>query len=270
MQGTTTTQQSIHSRGFSLVSVLVGMALSGIVFTGIIQLLNVMLAKTMAADLRNTADLTKESLIALISNQTSWDATKTVPKNKFMQCLVQKNCTNGSGGPFSLYDSNGALVYDSLNPAAGYTLDGRTCYNYSPKGDDTCPIRYDLSWSAGCNEAIYPGSCKTPTELITITFKFTPKSQSLRAALGTVNTLKLGVVNQARMNLTANTPVVTCAKLSKVFIGIGESFGGQTADSLGCVDIAAFRGPQGPPGPTGPMGPQGPQGPAGPPGPCTN
>ncbi|MGE0633310.1 MAG: type II secretion system protein [Pseudobdellovibrionaceae bacterium] len=248
------------TRGFSLTSMLAGVAILGIVAVGINQMIIVMTSRSQQSITRSNISLMRDDFVALIGNQAVWDQTKS--KNPSMQCLINKSCTNGSGGKFSIYDSSGAVAYDSLNPSAGFTLDGRSCTTYSDSGNDGCPLRFELSWTASCNDGAAPGSCRYPTELVTVAFKFSPHSAQMKNSL-ILNPAKFSIVNQARLNMTTSTPVVDCASQGKIFIGQGNSFQGSNADSLGCVALATFTGPRGAAGPLGAAGPQGPPGPAG-------
>lgn len=51
-----------------------------------------------------------------------------------------------------------------------------------------------------------------------------------------------------------SSPIVKCSTKEKIFVGLGNSFNGQAADSDGCLPLIAFQGPQGPAGAKGSSG----------------
>jgi len=255
------------SGGFSLVSTLVAAGILALVMQGIMSTMAMVTTRTQQSNFRSNLDLIKQSLIAVIANQSAWDQTKRNARNSSMRCLNQGPCVNGRGGAFSLYDATGAPVFDAMDPSAGFDLNGQPCRGYSANGNDACPIRFDLTWAPSCNEALTPGSCRHPSELVSIVFRFSPNSANMKGAYA-VNPLHYSVINQPRINLTSATPVVDCVKQNKVFIGQGNSFQGDSADAMGCIALSAFVGPTGATGATGAQGAQGPMGPQGPPGVC--
>lgn len=60
-----------------------------------------------------------------------------------------------------------------------------------------------------------------------------------------------------------SSPTEKCANSAMIYIGIGNSFNGSTANTDGCVPYSAFQGATGLVGATGAVGPIGPAGPAG-------
>jgi len=167
---------------------------------------------------------------------------------------------------FALYDSAGARIYDpSSDPTAGFDFKGKVCRGFDLRGNDDCPIRMDLHWLPSCANAVHPGSCFTPEEVVAVSFTYAPKSPQFKFSFNPAN---YNYVSE-RLYLGTNLPLLRCAQIGKRFIGnlAGgvTGFNGFNSDAAGCAPYAAFQGPTGATGATGPTGAVGPMGPQGPP-----
>ena len=112
-------------------------------------------------------DLVRRNLIAIPLNSDAWKYTIAAPQNPNMACLKDNTpCTvDGStdGAPlqnqlFALFDAGNQLFYDSTSLQNGFSFAGTGCKTFSQTGDDTCPFRFELTWSAICT----PGNCIAP------------------------------------------------------------------------------------------------------------
>lgn len=146
--------RGLNQRGFSLIQVLLVVALLSAVVLAISQL-NLQLQKNRVQSAAIVQlSLFQRNLITLINSKASW--LETIGRNPSMSCLQNhSNCLTG-GAPisnqiFSIYDgSNSPLPYfDSISPTSGLNVMAVPCTGY-PTGGDKCPFRFELRWSALC------------------------------------------------------------------------------------------------------------------------
>lgn len=117
---------------------------------------------------------------ALVAMQTSWNATVNAPANReSMACIrLRRPCTSdgsASGQPledvlFAIFDGAGKEYYNPLNEHSGVTLSGVPCSTFSASGNESCPIRIELKWSAICQ----PGNCMDPQIKVKAEMKIAP------------------------------------------------------------------------------------------------
>ena len=123
----------------------------------------------------------QSNLVTLIQNSTSWDRTTSL--NTSMSCLASSSqCTDPTGNPlqnqpFAIYDGSASVTpfYDSTQTGAGLTLlatfTGYVAPGSSAGGNDNCPFRYNLTWSAVCT----PPNCSNPQVLVNATLIYSPE-----------------------------------------------------------------------------------------------
>jgi prepilin-type N-terminal cleavage/methylation domain-containing protein len=170
----------VHSRntqvqGFSLIELLVAVALFSVVVLGISSL-NLHLRN----QLRDSAALGKISVVSrniktLILDTSSWKNTVAQGSTggalpaSLMNCLKNGTpCTiDGTAGgvpiqlrKFAIYDGGNQLYFDATNDQNGLTASGMECASFSSQSDSksNCNFRFDLRWSANC----VPGNCVNP------------------------------------------------------------------------------------------------------------
>jgi hypothetical protein len=257
-------------KGFSLLQVIIVMGLTGVIWMAVAGILSQLQANQYEMMSKATILSLKWTLLNNISNNASWEKTRQSQLGILKCNSNTQNFCNGntsSNSVIKLLDATGGIIFDSTNPANGFTINGLKCSTFDQNtGNDQCPIGIKLKWRALCSNAI----CESQQDLLSIEFSFKPKSSSKNIPF---NPLNYNVIEQSRTAMASNeTPLLACAKIGKIFIGEGQSFGGQTADVQGCVPYSTFVGPRGiaggigPKGDVGAQGPSGPQGPQGPPG----
>ncbi|MGE0633309.1 MAG: hypothetical protein AB7O96_12930 [Pseudobdellovibrionaceae bacterium] len=167
----------------------------------------------------------------------------------------------------ALYKSDGTLVSDSQNPSAGFRFDGTACTGFTPSGNDRCPLRMNVQWKPSCENAVHPGNCQNPEEVVSLTFVYAPRSAQYKFPLNPANYN----YTSERLYLGTNVPLMRCAQVDAVYIGnFGggvTSLNGISTDAAGCAHYAALQGPPGPQGPMGPAASSAPPPPPPPPGP---
>lgn len=169
--------------GFSFLELLIAIGLLSTATMAIMSM-NVSLS-TKQADLNSLfqIDSVRQNIQVLVRNQSSWVKTTHMSLNASpggMGCLNDGTpCTeNGSasGTPitnrrFAIYDPAGTLIFDATNTANGFTFDGTPCSSFSQSGNDECPFRFELTWSAQCTS----GSCVNPVVKVTGALVFRPE-----------------------------------------------------------------------------------------------
>jgi prepilin-type N-terminal cleavage/methylation domain-containing protein len=155
------------TRGFSLLELLVALGVLSVVVFAIADL-NLSLRKQQITTTYSTQlDVLKRNIVAVVNNENSWlktiaagSPTGLYPQSN-MGCLADGTtpCTvDGTPGgaliqnqPLALLDAAGNVVFDSTQPNSGFTLQGLPCSNFSMTGNDDCPLRFQLNWSAVCS-----------------------------------------------------------------------------------------------------------------------
>lgn len=245
-----------NNKGFSLVQTLVVIGIITVLWTVVIELLNQVQKSQYEIMMKSTVLSIKNSILANVSSGGAWAQT--------VAAQPSLKCTNNTdpycdGAPSSkdiiIYDSSGSIVFDSTNPINGFTVNGMKCSSFdSVNGNDACPIGVKVRWRALCNN----GLCQSQQDLVSVQFEFRPSSSARNVAF---NSFNYNQVENPRNSLAGNeTPLLSCAKIGKVFIGEGQTFNSVAADTQGCVPYNTFVGPRGLQGPVGAGGPQGPQG----------
>lgn len=252
----------MNNKGFSLIQVLVFLGISAAINVAVVQMIANQSKSQSYIHYKNSALAIRQNIIGLISNHHSW--TQTRSRQTFMRCLGGRSsndfCFSSSPtGPkkeIQLYTATGVLFHDN-KPTSGYNVNGEPCDDF---GSPQCPFKFHVNWRTQCTSTTCTSSDFSAPEMITIDVEFASESSTKGIHLNPQN---YGLVEQNRLVFSdQSSPALNCASRSKIFIGISNAFNSFSADPQGCVDLAAFYGPQGPPGPQGPQGPRGPAGPS--------
>ncbi len=174
-----------RSAGFSLLELLAAVAvLSFVTFSIIILNLTLLRSQVRTTSLFQLT-VVAQNFVNLVSNEQAWKNTINAQANATtMACLKsQSPCTQGgqSNGnalqniAFVLFDGANNPVYDATNPASGFTMWGAPCTTFSTKGNDACPFRYNLQWSAQCTI----GNCVNPQVLVSATLVYAPATNPI-------------------------------------------------------------------------------------------
>lgn len=164
--------------GFSLIEILVTLAVSGVVIISVATVLTWTTQIKVRSMGRVQMELVKQILIQNLSSPASW--SMTVSKNQpSMACLLPDSttpCTPNQPARFSLWDAGGNLIFDATDPAAGFNAMGEPCNPQAfamAGGNDACPFRYELQWSAVCDPSGTP-TCINPQVLLNAHLYYRP------------------------------------------------------------------------------------------------
>lgn len=260
--------ESMNNQGFSLVQALVVLGVMSLINLGTITVMQRNNRTNHEINMKTNVLAMRQNIVALIGNQNSWTQTYAVNTNMMCSSPSQLYCNPAStaAAPIKLMDPGGNVVVNTL-PTSGFTLQGEPCNQYTPAGNDACPLRVEVFWRAACtsatcsNTVVASGRIQAE-EFVSVRFTYSPSSQDNKYSF---NPLNYNLIEQSRIRLQNNSsPAVICGEQGKIYVGTGRVFRGYSSDSLGCIDYAAFFGDKGDPGAAGPMGPMGPMGPTGP------
>lgn len=184
--------------GYSLVEILVILAVVGLMGLGTTSMVNNMLRLGQKNEMNSGIRTFKANLETMIRNEDSWMNTI---KNTggaapgLLSCIWEgDNIQCNDGLPvnnFDVYDRNPApnpatpppgaavpIFYQASDVTAGFNTLGQPCNGASPgggytaAGNDSCPFRFDISATLACPNG--NATCLKPTVTITGTLRVSP------------------------------------------------------------------------------------------------
>ena len=190
------------SRGFSLVEMLVTVAVSGFLVLATAVTVTSVTQWGKSSENSSTAYDMMISVSRSFQSPTAWSRTVSDPLNVSMRCLIQHADCTGQGGAFRVNDENGILIFDpSIAKATAGAGAGATTVQAALVGDESnlsgfgksglcttfnpahenggCPFRYDVQWAPHCPAV---GPCINPPVKISATLvlpKYLSSSQSV-------------------------------------------------------------------------------------------
>ncbi len=176
-----------NQRGLSLIELIIAAGLGCVVLLG----MGFVLVQT--AEVQNrTYSLTqidefRMNIIAVLANDLALQ--RTVEANSSigayssgrMECLrAVTACVDGGteirDQTFTLVDANGVVVVDGASATSGFNAKGAPCLDFNDTtGSDSCPFRYDLTWTAICN----PGNCINPLIEFKVRLRYKPATAKM-------------------------------------------------------------------------------------------
>jgi uncharacterized membrane protein YgcG len=167
--------------GFTLIEIVVAASLTSVVTLGMTYVIQHAGEIQFKAMLEGQLGLLTRDVLTALEDPEAW--TNTVVNGSAggghpsaaMDCLKNGgNCMIAGAAitnrAFALVDRQNQVVLNSINPAAGFTSQGTSCGTFSPGGNDECPFRYELSWSARC----VPPDCTNPLVKISVRLDYRP------------------------------------------------------------------------------------------------
>lgn len=173
--------------GFNLLELIIVTAIGSIIGLGVAQLLSWTTQLQIKASELQALEVFKQDIVRNLSSEAAWANTLAANSGGSMACLWNFTpCTVGGGAasapltnqPIVLSDSGtapGRVIFDARNPANGLTAKGTPCVGFAAapaQGNDACPFRYDLTWSAVCTA----GNCVAPQVSVSAILRYNPRS----------------------------------------------------------------------------------------------
>ncbi len=186
--------------GFSLLEIMVVVGIGSIMALGFGKLL-AWTAELQTQALEQAAlDGFKQNIMKNLANESSWGNTLTANQAGATKCLWDGTpCTDSGafgGAPLAnqlieLRDSANTVIFDARQATNGLTAQGTPCVGYTAAGNDLCPYRYQLTWSALCNPAAPPAGdgCVAPQVSISAVLQYSPAKKDK----ATIDTSRLSV-----------------------------------------------------------------------------
>lgn len=150
----------------------------------------------------------KEQMIQVMKDDDSWQRTIASGTNPGLNCAMPTNligCATGTtvNNP-RFFDRVGNIFYRGDVATAGWTYNGETCNTWSAAGNNSCPIRYDITLTFDCGTRNSP--CRRPNVIVAGTLNFSPAS--LDTVTGTLNLGDFGINFQRKADVTLEPTVI--------------------------------------------------------------
>ena len=218
------------ARGFSLIEMLVTVAVSGFLVMATAITVTSVTQWGKSSENSSAAYDMMISVSRSFQSPTAWSRTVSDPLNTNMSCLVHHTDCSGKGGAFRVNDDNGVLIYDPSiigasahpaqggSPAAAATVQsamdgsesnlsgfgkGGLCTTFNPQHENgACPYRYDVKWTPHCPAT---GPCINPPVKISATLVLPRTLSSSSSVLNSNNysiSYEMGSYNPAVPVLT--------------------------------------------------------------------
>lgn len=213
----------VSGSGFSIIELLVVSGILSVVLLSMSTLSNILLKQQGQSNLTFQADMARRSLVALLSGPASWANTIAASKNNrgngpALDCLnptAPTPCTDsgqdynpagGGGNPLTnvpiyvILDGSptvkadgekGNVFYTPGLPTDGFTSQGTVCHTFDrdpARGDDACPLRFDITWSAICTN-----TCVNPQIKFSVQAVYNPKTKTDMKVFNVANYSSLNV-----------------------------------------------------------------------------
>lgn len=162
--------------GFGMVEVLIAAAISGMIIMSIVSIVSYSLRQSKQISTINNVDNFRKNIVNSIEHDYAWQAMINDTRNRSLDCLREKVTCKKAEGPIATMNANGEIVFDATVAENGFRFDGTLCKGFdAQKGNDQCPLRFDMQWRALCVDT----DCLNPQVEITGKLLFKPKDQKL-------------------------------------------------------------------------------------------
>ena len=146
--------------GFTLIQVLINAAIMIVIFWGFSQAIEIYTKQQQTISYSDRKQEILVTIVNLLNNDTAWQKTTDYLANTTMDCLKDKakfpsisnagKCLITDGGKFSLLNDKGEIYLDNTVLTSGFSLNAGPCSLYSSSGNDTCPLRAEVTWRPLC------------------------------------------------------------------------------------------------------------------------
>ena len=158
---------NFSNAGFSLIELMIVVAMSSVVVVGA----SYFVLDTQKAEKKaQTSFFIQEQRLQIqrsISSAAQWSNVKT--ENPDMSCFNAGTSCSAFTTPQKLKLPVNGVVIDGNNAGLGLSPEGNFCYTFdAAAGDKNCPFGLDMTWKATCNDT----DCKNAQPRIDVNFKF--------------------------------------------------------------------------------------------------
>ncbi|MBY0370401.1 hypothetical protein K2X33_06925 [bacterium] len=192
--------KALQNRGFGLMEMVMGFAAATALGLVAIQINSQLNRSQSRANTLYSTDQVRRTLTAHLQNAQAWSNTLADTSNTTMACLrnTATRCTHNGNAttatlptvagipladqPFKLRDATNRVMWDSTSTNIGMTTNGTACSTFSDAGNDDCPLRYELTWSAICT-----GECTNPQIKVQGKVKYRPATPERSIAMNGSN-----------------------------------------------------------------------------------
>lgn len=175
-------RSALNDGGFTVGELLIAAGITAVVMSAVAASIVSLMKQKKRADFLVALSGVRLELQQTIVRADDWAKTKTM--NPGMACIAGSvplaggcpafaSSSNGLGlsapSPLKLYNASGTVVYDSSDPASGYTMNGAPCSGFGTAVD--CIVKPKLDWQAQCNLSVDP-QCRGPLLLVTLGYVY--------------------------------------------------------------------------------------------------
>lgn len=152
-----------RAKGFSLIEVTVGLAILSVIIFMAASIVTPLMNLRNHVDSVSGLHMASAYLRECIKNDQAWLATVMDPANDSMRCLRDHTLCNPAAivPPASYIKMKASLDADdnclpgfdtkpSASNTSGLNKAGEPCTGFSSAGNDQCPFRYNVYWTATC------------------------------------------------------------------------------------------------------------------------
>lgn len=244
-------------QGFTIVEVMVSFALLSILVYSVATFYKSYQDQEVVARTRATTLQIRQNVLGLLSNQEAWNRTVSrviqmggskmdcLNPNLTVYCTPGDNSSMGGPDPLPIFDAMGTKIIDEA-PTAGFTLNGGPCNTFDAvNGNDSCPIRVEVHWTAACVTTRTDGKCWIPQSLIDVNFRFSAKNIKSINAMNGLNDDRYNFRGISRVDLDTKCGIL-CDCVKNGGIPLFQKPGWLGPDSGGgdiCIPITSLKGP---------------------------
>lgn len=143
-------QMNQNNKGFSLIEMMVVVAIASIVGLGVISMTEYLNKERARANFLMSIQQVRQQLYGLVEDKDSWAKIYENADNTIFNCIKNgPNCATDTSGFVKVVDQAGVVVYDPSTE--GYTFGGKKCLLAA--GADMCPVQFEIKSNLMCATA---------------------------------------------------------------------------------------------------------------------
>ncbi len=156
--------QKSNQAGFSLLEILVALALMAVVTTGGLSMMTIFSKESSRVNVNNNLQDIRQRLFRWLETPDSW--TQSIQNNPALSCLppvaTGGPCNNGQTANPIIYDAVGVAQFNTATQ--GFDRNGAICFLAA--GLTACPLRFNVTTTMSCGVA---ATCVSPVVVTTVT-----------------------------------------------------------------------------------------------------